>query len=281
MLEQEADADAAAKQLTYAGEQFEGSVLDDAIIIEHGARPCRSFVAHAHCMALAQRYFYGDYPESRASIAPSSWARILLHLACLGLLPIVEVKHRRPMRREGYVADDDDTDDDDSDDEHHHLANDDEQMALAATSHVLLAPFFELKHLLNIPAVKFATHNVFAIAYTAFLAVGLCGMPWHGSAWMWRTGLQDPHVPEWEIVAWLWNLMRFVEEVQQLLSAKDKGEYFGNPYNQMDLMIYISLILAASTRWFVARQHRGDAYSATLLDEDDERFALVLAQVCF
>ena len=138
--------------------------------------------------------------------------RILLHCMCLGVLPVLEVKNRKPTKREGWAAQDDDTDDDDTDDDHHHGADDTNPAAhaLAHGSAWLLRPAVEFYHVVNIPAVKFATHNLFAVAFTTFLAIGLCGMPWEGTAWMRRTGLQDTQVPSWEIIAMVWNLLRFI-----------------------------------------------------------------------
>lgn len=56
VLDQEKDAEAAAKQLTYCSDLFDGSVLDHAIVAEGSARRCRSFVAHEHAMDVAERY---------------------------------------------------------------------------------------------------------------------------------------------------------------------------------------------------------------------------------
>ena len=85
VLDEEKDAEAAARQLTYTSECYDGSVLDHAIVAETSARRCRSFVSHEHTMDVAERYFFGDFPGSPAFIEShsASWARILLHVLCL------------------------------------------------------------------------------------------------------------------------------------------------------------------------------------------------------
>lgn len=113
VLDMEKDVEAAAKQLTFAGDGFDASAIDHAIVHEPGARPCRNFIAHVHCMDVAGRFFHGDFPGSRACIAPAGWGRILLHVLCLGLLPIVDVQERGSRKSTHWSVDDDDTDLDD------------------------------------------------------------------------------------------------------------------------------------------------------------------------
>lgn len=135
------------------------------------ARACRTFVAHAHCMDVAQRFFFGDYPGSRACIDTStaSWTRIIVHVFCFGLFPLLSVRYRKAEHRahgHKFFDDDDDTDEDSDDDEH-----DDDNIsvgglvedaarALGGTAYWLLQPFTTYVHLLSVPCVKFATHNV-------------------------------------------------------------------------------------------------------------------------
>ena len=71
---------------------------------------------------------------------------------------------------------------------------------------------------------------------------------------MYRAGLPQPGVlPGWEIFAWVWNLLRFVEEAKQYAASKDRMSYLGDFYNLLDLASYMSIVLAAAIRIYVAR----------------------------
>ena len=49
---------------------------------------------------------------------------------------------------------------------------------------------------------------------------------------MYRAGLPQPGMlPGWEIFAWVWNLLRFVEEAKQYAASKDRMSYLGDFYN--------------------------------------------------
>ena len=254
VLSQEVEPDAAAKQLTFASEFFDASAIDHAIVIDPVSRRCRSFVAHAHCTELARRYWLGDYPGSRACIpASSSWARILLHCLLLGLLPILDVTVRRKQHDASSASsanlDDVFDEDDDSEDEGTPLTTlKPEWVAQGTAGHAggrlyaLLAPLRPLLsrlrilyHVLNIPCVKFATHNLLAVCYTVFLAVGLCGLPWDGASWMTHRGvLEIETIPTWEWISWAWNFMRLYEELQQYLTSlasKDRSADYFDTYN--------------------------------------------------
>lgn len=98
-----------------------------------------------------------------------------------------------------------------------------------------------------------ATHNTLAIGYTLFLAVGLIGLPWKSSVWMHHTGLLPAdELPRWEILAWVWNLLRFIEEGEQLLRTKDKSDYWSDVYNLIDQATYLSITVAAVLRAVLA-----------------------------
>lgn len=164
----------------------------------------------------------------------------------------------RQVRR-GHRSDHDESDFDDTDDSGDDAGHD---PVLAVVSWVskplastgrLARPLQAYRAVLEVPCVKFTTHNLFALCYFGFLTVGLCGPPWHGSEWLYRTGLAEAdRLPIWEIVSWGWNALRFIEEVQQLLQTKDKADYFGDIYNRADLYNYLSILVCAIIRTYIA-----------------------------
>ena len=88
--------------------------------------------------------------------------------------------------------------------------------------------------------------QVFALSYFIFLASGLCGLPWRGNPWLYSHGTPMPpeRVPLWEASAWVWNVLRFAEELQQMWAAEDQAAYWLDIYNIADMLVYITIAAA-------------------------------------
>ena len=86
-----------------------------------------------------------------------------------------------------------------------------------------MPPVARFAALLGVPGVKFVVHNFFGFLYIFLFAVGLCGWPWHSSDWIASPyGFQNPaKLPPWEWVAWVWNVLRFIEELEQFSMCED------------------------------------------------------------
>ena len=99
------------------------------------------------------------------------------------------------------------------------------------------------------------TGNITETSHGCALAagVGLLGMPWDGEASIYSYGHQQADVLQpWEVFAWVWNALRFVEEFEQLRRARDRMAYFRDVYNQIDLSSYLAIGVAAVVRLVLA-----------------------------
>ena len=72
----------------------------------------------------------------------------------------------------------------------------------------------------------------------------LCGSPWHGNERLYGHANPTPPdaLPLWEAGAWVWCVLRFIEEMQQLYHTSDTAAYWGDVYNQADMINYLTIL---------------------------------------
>ena len=65
--------------------------------------------------------------------------------------------------------------------------------------------------------------------------------PIQGGAVAAATDRSPVFTASWSQVSWLWIILRFVEECQQLLHAESQQQYWLDSYNQIDMFNYFTI----------------------------------------
>ena len=247
MLDQCDDGNLAMRQLIFATARHgHQSVLDHATEVDGESHRCRLFVSHPFCETLAQRYFYGDFPGSQMCIIDPRWWRALLHMLFLGQLPWCHVRSLQRNKSNGQrdLFKSDRRNEEGGED-------DDECMSIASEARPRIwKPGSAVANFIQIPYVRFITHNTIALVYTFWLALNLCGWPWQAASWMFRAGsIGADEIQIWEIVNWVWTGFKIAEELEQLLAVPGGLEdYFSNVYNWIDVLTYSSIMLVIAIK---------------------------------
>ena len=122
-----------------------------------------------------------------------------------------------------------------------------------------------LSNIVSTPRMKFVNNTISSFLFVVIFTIVLCGTPWDGSPWMYRSGtyLARPGstgtISGLEIFIWFWTGCRLLDEIKQMYrNGKDKYKleetfislfaYFDNPMNIFELTIYFAILTAATMR---------------------------------
>ncbi|KAL3899604.1 MAG: hypothetical protein SGPRY_012617 [Prymnesium sp.] len=121
-----------------------------------------------------------------------------------------------------------------------------------------------LEGMICTPKVKFVSHSVSSALFLLLFAVQLCGTPWEGMAFMWRSGVylaegETGTTSNLEYVNWFWTFCRIIDEVKQMIIVGHKSykleqkfgayfEYFRSVENLMELTLYACILTVAILR---------------------------------